>query len=142
MHFTRRDIGRLGIGAAAMAALGATPAAAMTDETRAAIMDFTGGVEPGAGDIMLNTPEIAENGSTVPVDVTCDGARRIMLVADGNPNPGVATFEFGRLCPSRSAATRIRLAATQDVIAVAEMEDGRFIMVANTVKVTIGGCGG
>ncbi|MEL6337368.1 MAG: thiosulfate oxidation carrier protein SoxY [Pseudomonadota bacterium] len=142
MPFTRRDFGLLSFGAAALAALGAPRAFAMSDATREAIMAFTGGVEPGEGGIILNTPEIAENGSTVPVDVSCEGATRIMLLADGNPNPGVASFTFGRLCPSRSAATRIRLASTQDVIAVAELEDGSFTMLANTVKVTIGGCGG
>ncbi|MEM6489218.1 MAG: thiosulfate oxidation carrier protein SoxY [Pseudomonadota bacterium] len=142
MHLTRRDFGRLGLGAAA--ALAAVPAGALSlaDRTKEAILAFTGGVEPALGGIELNTPEIAENGSTVPVDVASAEAKRIMLLADGNPNPGVATFRFGRLSPARSAATRIRLAATQEVIAVAELNDGAFTMVSKTVKVTIGGCGG
>ena len=51
------------------------------------------------------------------------------------------TFNFGKLSDA-SGSTRIRLAGTQDVIAVAEMADGSYVQVAKTVKVTIGGCGG
>jgi sulfur-oxidizing protein SoxY len=54
----------------------------------------------------------------------------------------VATFNFGDGAGSQSATTRIRLAGTQDVIAVAKMADGSFAAVSKTVKVTIGGCGG
>ncbi|MEO1468161.1 MAG: thiosulfate oxidation carrier protein SoxY [Pseudomonadota bacterium] len=142
MQITRRDLGRLGLGAVALAGLGARPAWAASDATQEAIMAFTGGATPAEGGIDLTTPEIAENGSTVPVEVSAEGAKRIMLLADGNPNPGVATFRFGALNPSRMASTRIRLAQTQNVLAVAELEDGSFTMVSNVVKVTIGGCGG
>jgi sulfur-oxidizing protein SoxY len=65
-----------------------------------------------------------------------------MVVATANPTPGVATFTFGELAGSRSAATRIRLAGTQDVIAIAKMADGSFARTSANVKVTIGGCGG
>jgi sulfur-oxidizing protein SoxY len=65
-----------------------------------------------------------------------------MILASGNPNPGVVTFEFTPLSGARSASTRIRLAKTQDVIAVARLEDGSFAMARRPVKVTIGGCGG
>jgi len=54
----------------------------------------------------------------------------------------VATFNFGSGAASQTASTRIRLAGTQDVIAVAEMADGSFASAHQTVKVTIGGCGG
>jgi sulfur-oxidizing protein SoxY len=54
----------------------------------------------------------------------------------------VATFNFGSGSAEQSASTRIRLAGTQDVIAVAKMADGSFVAAAQTVKVTIGGCGG
>ena len=56
--------------------------------------------------------------------------------------PAVATFGFGALSASRSASTRIRLAKTQNVVAVAAMEDGSFKIAKANVKVTIGGCGG
>ena len=71
-----------------------------------------------------------------------EGAAEIMLLASGNPTPGVATFKFGELAGSQSASTRIRLAGTQDVIAIAKMSDGSFAQARSTVKVTIGGCGG
>ena len=96
----------------------------------------------GEGAINLVAPEIAENGNTVPIEVSAEGAKSITLYADGNPTPNVATFNFGPLSPSRGASTRIRLAKTQDVVAVAQMEDGSWQIARATVKVTIGGCGG
>ncbi|MGC9418454.1 MAG: thiosulfate oxidation carrier protein SoxY, partial [Rhodovulum sp.] len=87
-------------------------------------------------------PEIAENGNTVPIEVDAPGAAEIMVLASGNPTPGVATFKFGPLAGAQRASTRIRLAGTQDVIAIAKMGDGSFVQASNTVKVTIGGCGG
>jgi sulfur-oxidizing protein SoxY len=78
----------------------------------------------------------------VPVSVSAPGAVSIMLLAAGNPNPDVGTFNFGPLAASQSASTRIRLASTQDVIAIAKMADGSFVQARNEVKVTIGGCGG
>ncbi|MEO0624318.1 MAG: thiosulfate oxidation carrier protein SoxY [Pseudomonadota bacterium] len=142
MDISRRTFCQLGAGAAALALAPALPAFASTDPVQEAILAFTGGATPAEGDIELTTPEIAENGNTVPVAVSADGAVAILLLAAGNPNPGVATFTFGKLAPHRSAATRIRLAQTQDVIAVAKLESGAFTMVQRTVKVTIGGCGG
>jgi len=64
------------------------------------------------------------------------------LFADGNPTPSVASFKFGALSASRSASTRIRLAGTQNVVAIAQMEDGSFQKAQSNIKVTIGGCGG
>ena len=58
------------------------------------------------------------------------------------PVPNVATFTFGPLSASRSASTRIRLARTQNIVAIAQMEDGSFQKASANVKVTIGGCGG
>lgn len=65
-----------------------------------------------------------------------------MVLASGNPTPGVATFNFGPLAASQTASTRMRLAGTQDVIAIAKLADGSFARSSKTVKVTIGGCGG
>ena len=65
-----------------------------------------------------------------------------MLLASGNPEPAVATFTFGPAAGSQMAATRIRLAKTQEVIALAKMADGSIKKAQATVKVTIGGCGG
>ena len=68
------------------------------------------------------------------------GARRIALFNDGNPNPGVAEFTFGRLVQPE-ATIRIRLAQSQTVYAVAEMEDGTFREASQKIAVTVGGCG-
>jgi sulfur-oxidizing protein SoxY len=66
----------------------------------------------------------------------------ILIVADGNPNPGVATFHFSPMSGKAAASTRIRLAATQNIIAVAKTSKGEFFTNQKLVKVTIGGCGG
>lgn len=138
MNLTRRDALALGLGATAASLLPLRAMAASDD----AIAAFTGGADIGAGGITLTAPEIAENGNTVPVSVDAPGAVSIMVLATGNPTPGVATFNFGPLAGAQSAATRIRLAGTQDVVAVAKMADGSFVKASSTVKVTIGGCGG
>jgi len=99
--------------------------------------------------IKLDLPEIAENGNTVPMTVTVESPMSeqshvtdVLVVADGNPNAGVATFHFSPASGVAEANTRIRLAATQNIIAVAKMNDGSFVMASKQVKVTIGGCGG
>lgn len=138
MKITRRDALALGLGAAAVTLMPMRVSAAADD----AVAAFTGGAEAGEGGVSLTAPEIAENGNTVPVSVDAPGAVAIALFATGNPTPGVATFNFGPLAGSQSASTRIRLAGTQDVVAVAKMADGSFVKTSATVKVTIGGCGG
>ncbi len=90
----------------------------------------------------MTAPEIAENGNTVPIEVAAEGAVSIMLLATGNPTPAAGTFNFGPLAGRRSASTRIRLAKSQDVVAIAKLEDGTFARTSAEVKVTIGGCGG
>jgi sulfur-oxidizing protein SoxY len=138
MNLTRRDALALGLGATAASLLPLRAVAASDD----AIAVFTGGAEVGTGGITLTAPEIAENGNTVPVAVDAPGATSIMVLATGNPTPGVATFNFGPLAGSQSASTRMRLAGTQDVVAIAKLADGSFVKASSLVKVTIGGCGG
>ncbi|MEO3415125.1 thiosulfate oxidation carrier protein SoxY [Roseovarius sp. CAU 1744] len=140
MELTRRQMLVSGTAAIAVTGAGAMPAfATATDD---AIAELTGGAGLGEGAITLTAPEIAENGNTVPIEVAAPGATMVALFADGNPTPKVATFKFGPLNPSRFAATRIRLAGTQNVVAVAQMEDGSFQKASANIKVTIGGCGG
>lgn len=138
MTFTRRET--LAVGGAALA-VAALPAKLMAS-TADLIAGVTGGAAASSDGIELTAPEIAENGNTVPIAVTAPGAVAITLLAGGNPTPGVATFNFGDGSAEQSASTRIRLAGTQDVIAVAKMADGSFVAASQTVKVTIGGCGG
>ncbi|WP_372990044.1 thiosulfate oxidation carrier protein SoxY [Sulfitobacter sp.] len=139
MEFTRRNA--IVMGASAFAAL-ALPKLAFAAASDDAIAAFTGGAELADTGVTLTAPEIAENGNTVPVEVDAPGATEIMVLAMGNPTPGVATFKFGPLAGSQHASTRIRLAGTQDVVAIAKLADGTFAKASSTVKVTIGGCGG
>lgn len=152
MHVTRRQAFGLGAGATAFLLAGPAlvPAIAKSEpKAEEALKAFTGGADVKTGKISLSTPEIAENGNTVPVAFNIespmtkdDHVQDVLVLADGNPRPGVATFHFSELSGEASASTRIRLAKTQNVIAVAKMSDGSFYMDKKLVKVTIGGCGG
>lgn len=144
----RREALALAAGAAGSIALGVPQALAKNDADEA-IKKFTGGKTPIEGKVKLDLPEIAENGNTVPMTVTVDSPMTeqshvtdVMIVANENPRSGVVAFHFSPASGVAEANTRIRLAATQDVIAVAKMNDGSFYMASKQVKVTIGGCGG
>lgn len=140
MELTRRDALAIGVGGVA---LGLMPGLAWAEgDVKSAIDAFTGGAAVADSGVTLTTPEIAENGNTVPVGVSAPGATSVLLLAEGNPSPGIATIHFGKLAAEQSASTRIRLAKTQNVTAVAKMADGSFATASNVVKVTIGGCGG
>ena len=104
---------------------------------------------PKEGKITLKAPEIAENGNAVPVTVSVESemtdksfVKAIYIAADGNPNPGVATYEFTPLAGKAEIQLRVRLAQTQRLVAVAEMNDGTLYTASREIKVTIGGCGG
>jgi sulfur-oxidizing protein SoxY len=147
LTFNRREALALAAGAGAIA-LGAREAAAKNDADEA-LKKFTGGKTPVEGKVKLDLPEIAENGNTVPMTITVDSPMTdashvtdVLVVANENPRSGVVTFHFSPASGVAEANTRIRLAATQDVIAVARMNDGSFYMATKQVKVTIGGCGG
>ena len=146
----RRQVLSAGAGALATAVLGATvsPAAAANDSADL-IKKFTGGKTPAEGNVKLDLPEIAENGNTVPLTVSVESPMTeqsyvsdVLIVADGNPNGGMVTFHFSPASGVAEANTRVRLAATQNITAVARMNDGSFFTATRQVKVTIGGCGG
>jgi sulfur-oxidizing protein SoxY len=149
-HLSRRAALALGAGTAAIGIVGwgggvlATPKAAADDIAR-----FTGGKTAEQGKITIELPEIAENGNTVPLSVAVDApmteadhVTEVLVVAEGNPNPGVATFRFTAMSGKAEASTRIRLATTQNIVAVAKTSTGKFYTAQKQVKVTIGGCGG
>jgi sulfur-oxidizing protein SoxY len=151
LNVTRRNALAIGAGTLAAVAYGGSilPAFAAKNDAEALIKKFTGGKEPTVGKVRLDLPEIAENGNTVPMGVAVESpmteqsyVKQVLVLADGNPRAGVATFHFYPVSGVAEATTRIRLAATQDVIAVAEMSDGTYYMAKKEVKVTIGGCGG
>ena len=149
-NFNRRQALALGAGVMTLAALGVSSGPALAkNDAEEAIKKFTGGKTLVQGKIKLDLPEIAENGNTVPMTVTVESPMTeqshvtdVLIVADENPRSGVVTFHFSPASGVAEANTRIRLAATQDVIAVAKMNDGSFFMASKQVKVTIGGCGG
>ncbi|MEQ8320384.1 MAG: thiosulfate oxidation carrier protein SoxY [Rhodospirillales bacterium] len=150
---TRREALLLAAGATIVAAGGvvlksgtANADQKMVDES---VMKLIGDKKPVDGKITLELPQIAENGNTVPVGFTVDSpmtadnyVKSVHLFADGNPAPDVASLHFTPMSGKASAATRIRLAGTQNIVAVAEMSDGSVFRASQEVKVTIGGCGG
>ena len=147
-RLNRREALSAGVGvfAAGLASVPG-PARALNDYADE-IKKFTGGKTPVEGRVKLELPELAENGNTVPLSVAVDGAagegahlEEILVVAPANPNARVIRFRFSAASVPE-ASTRIRLAETQDVIAVAKLDDGTFLSVSRQIKVTIGGCGG
>lgn len=149
-QLSRRAALALGAAGAAVTFFGLPDrASAAAKEAADQIAKFTGGKTAEKGKVSIELPEIAENGNTVPLSVSVDApmagdnyVSEILVVADGNPNPGVATFHFSPLSGKAEASTRIRLAATQNIIAVAKTSKGEFFTNQKLVKVTIGGCGG
>jgi len=147
----RRDflLGAGGVAAlAAFLPLGTRPARAGAN-WQDAMKAVIGDAKPAEGKVSLGLPEIAENGNTVPFSVDVDSpmtsgdhVKAVHVFATGNPRPTVVTFRFSPASGKASARSRMRLGKTQDVIAVAEMSDGKFYMGRRSVKVTIGGCGG
>jgi sulfur-oxidizing protein SoxY len=67
--------------------------------------------------------------------------KAIHLLSTANPRAAVATFRFTTLSGKASVTSRMRLAKTQDVVAVAEMSDGTLLMTRRKVDVKVGGCG-
>jgi sulfur-oxidizing protein SoxY len=149
----RRDVLLGAAGAAAFAALlamGGRASAQMSTPTAADLLKtIHGDVKPIEGKVNLDLPEIAENGNTVPFGISVESpmtdnnyVKAIHIVSTGNPRPEVATFLLTPQSGKAAVSSRMRLGKTQDVLAVAEMSDGKFYMGKRTVKVTIGGCGG
>ncbi len=147
----RREALAFGVGltTSALALSFGLPAHATPEDVNRRVAELADGGTPQIGRIRLNAPEIAENGNTVPISVEVESAmsgedlvRSVTLFADGNPLPEVVTFHFTALSGSARANTRMRLAKTQNVFAVAQMADGSTFMDSKLVKVTIGGCGG
>jgi sulfur-oxidizing protein SoxY len=123
------------------------PTRATPEAMRAAIEAFTGGAPPRAGRVTLEIAPLVENGNTVPVTVRVDSpmteaehVRRIALFTERNPDPDVAVFHLGPASGRAEVATRMRLATSQTVIAVAQTSDGGFWQAAAEVVVTLAAC--
>ena len=113
------------------------------------IDDIIKGANASESNIVLDVPEIAENGNQVKVNFEIDSPmskenyiKQVYILADGNPAPDVAKFSFTPEMGACSATTRMRLSKTQNVYLIAESNTGKFSMTRSKVKVTIGGCGG
>jgi sulfur-oxidizing protein SoxY len=152
---SRRDV-LIGAGAAA-AILAFGREAAAADQTGAAtpsafeqaLDKILGDAKPQPGKIVIELPEIAENGNTVPYAIAIDSPmsetdhiRNVHVLSTANPLAYIASFHFTTLSGKAEVASRMRLAKTQEVVVLAEHSGGRFMVARRTVKVTIGGCGG
>ena len=154
VHRNRPSRREFAIGTAAAVSLAALPVSTVLaqDQPQAwelAVRKILGEAKPIDGKMTLELPEIAENGNTVPFTIAVDSpmtdkdhVKAIHIIATSNPQPGVATFRLSPISGKAAVASRMRLQRTQDVIGIAELSDGRFLMTKRPVKVTIGGCGG
>ena len=145
----RREFLAAGAAMVTATALFGSAARAGLPEVQAAIAEIVGDRTAEEGRISLDLPEIAENGNTVPLTVEVespmtadDHVTAVHIFAEGNPVPNVAKMQFTPRSGEAVASTRIRLAQTQKIHAVAEMSDGSVFTATQEVKVTIGGCGG
>jgi sulfur-oxidizing protein SoxY len=99
----------------------------------------------GDAGVQLSISPLVENGNTVPVTVQVQGAaagsvRRLAVLTERNPQPEVAVFTLGPLAGSAQASTRLRLATSQTVVALAHMADGTVWQRRVSVVVTLAAC--
>ena len=143
---SRRQVLAASAGALAIATLGAAPAWA-GNNAQDLIKAFTGGKPATEGKVKLDLPEIAENGNTVPMTVAVDSpmtkdnyVKAIHVFNDKNPQPNVVSVQLGPRAGKAAIATRIRLAGTQKLMAIAEMSDGTYWADTQEVIVTLAAC--
>ena len=111
------------------------------------LMQVTGGAVPREEGVAIELPQIAENGNSVPMRVKIaspmtpdDHVKAIHIYAERNPRPHVATFHLGPQSGRAEIATRVRLAGTQKVTALAQLSGGRFVVGRMEVLVTSAAC--
>ena len=148
----RREALKLfGFGAVAATAgsLLSTETAATPASAKALLNKLSGSTNYGSGKVSIKLPEIAENGAVVPITVSVDSpmtkasyVKAIHIAAELNPRPEVASFHLSPASGKAEVSTRMRMAKTMNVVAVAVMNDGSVQRAVRKVKVTIGGCGG
>ena len=133
--------------AGALAAVRPQPARATPAARTEAMQAFTGGVQARPGRIKLTVPPLVDNGNVVSLAVAVDSpmlpgdhVRRIAVFNEKNPQPHVATFHFGPRAGRAEIATRVRLADSQRVVALAEMSDGSYWSDSADVIVTLAAC--
>lgn len=143
--WTRRQAiaGAIGLGAS----LVWRQARAMTPELAAAVRNFTGGTPARAGRVSLEIEPLVENGNTVPITITVaspmtadDHVLAIAVFAGRNPQPEVAQFDLTPRSGRARVSAHIRLATSQQVVAVARLRDGTYWSHAVDVIVTLAAC--
>jgi sulfur-oxidizing protein SoxY len=120
----------------------ATPASMQT-----AIRNVLGDVEIGKGKVSLDIPSLVENGNAVPMTVAVDSpltatnyVKGIHVFNEKNPQPNVISIHLGPRAGKASVSTRIRLADSQRVVAIAQMSDGSVWSDEVNVIVTLAAC--
>lgn len=123
------------------------PATATPDSLRTAVAAFTGGAPVREGRLTLDIAPLVENGNVVPVSISvasamtaADHVRRIALFTSRNPQPEVVVVHLGPRAGRAVVATRMRLATSQQVLAVAELSDGTYWRQGVDVIVTLAAC--
>ncbi|MFM2050681.1 MAG: thiosulfate oxidation carrier protein SoxY [Pseudomonadota bacterium] len=94
-------------------------------------------------DVTVTGPDIAENGSVVPVGVatTLSGVKSLLIMVEKNPATLTALFNVTDSVEPAFQA-RVKMGQSSDVYAIAVMSDGKVLFAKKEVKVTLGGCGG
>jgi sulfur-oxidizing protein SoxY len=130
-----------------MPVLGADPAHATPEMLAAAIRDVVGGNVVRTGKVKLDVPPLVENGNTVPITVSvtspmteADHVKSIHIFNEKNPQPNVGNFHLGLRAGRAQVSTRIRLADSQKIVAIAKMSDGSFWSSSADVVVTLAAC--
>jgi sulfur-oxidizing protein SoxY len=144
---SRRDFA-MGGACALLAALTARSAFADTEGLGALVTRLFGDRSFEEDRIRLMVPPVAENGMVVPVSIEVDSpmtpedyVMSLHLFALDNPVPHVSSYMFTPASGKAAISTRIRLAKSQDLLALAEASDRTIHAAKTSIKIMIGGCG-
>lgn len=126
------------------AVLAAWPKAAFEAESIDEAMKALTGMDsvPASPEVMIKAPDIAENGSVVPITVSTEMPQleSISVLVKANARPLCVTFNMTESMEG-FASTRVKMGKTSDVIAIVKA-GGQVYSATKPVKVTLGGCGG
>jgi sulfur-oxidizing protein SoxY len=150
-HSGRRRILAAGAGLGASVLLlskgWAQPVIGTPDGLAAAINTFTAGKSALPGKVTLDISPIVDNGNSVPVTVTvtspmtpAEHVTAIAIFNERNPQRDVVNFKLGPRAGRASVATRIRLATSQKLVAVAQLSDGTYWSHSVDVVVALAAC--
>jgi sulfur-oxidizing protein SoxY len=126
----------------ALLAITLVPAARAAEPTlEAAIRAWSGAATPRDGRITIEIAELVENGNAVPVTLRAEGAvAELVLFNERNPQRDIVRARFGPLAGPALLSTRIRLATSQRLVALARLQDGSVWQRQVDVLVTLAAC--